>query len=281
MQRLSKFTEQCGYITVVQNNSTTDYLELAYLQARSIKRTQSVKAYAVMIDVGTKTLITDKHREVFDYILDIPYDDAASEDEWKLANDWKVWCVTPFKETVKLDSDIMFTRDVGHWWDLMRTKEVCMATTIRDYRGDISSARAYRKLFDDNNLIDAYNGFTYFRYSKTSTEFYQMVKNIFENWPVFRDQILKNCRHEKPSTDEVYAIAAKMIGEERCYIPNTGIGFTHMKGAVNGMTINDVWTDKLYHQLNGVNLTAGFYRQHYPFHIFDKACASELSKLYE
>tara|TARA_R110000803_G_scaffold85828_1_gene152207 strand:+ start:681 stop:1526 length:846 start_codon:yes stop_codon:yes gene_type:complete len=281
MQRLCKFTEQCGYITVVQNNSTTDYLELAYLQARSIKRTQTIKQYAVMIDVATKQLVTDKHRAVFDYILDIPYGDAASADEWKLANDWKVWCVTPFKETVKLDSDIVFTRDVSHWWDLMRTKEVCIATTIRDYRGDISNARAYRKLFDDNNLIDAYNGFTYFRYSNTSTEFYQMVKHIFENWAVFRDSVLKNCRHEQPSTDEVYAIAAKMIGEERCYIPNTGIGFTHMKGAVNNMSINDVWTDKLYHQLDGDKLTAGFYRQHYPFHIFVKACAVELSKLYE
>jgi hypothetical protein len=281
MQRLSEFTEQCGYITVVQNNSTTDYLELAYLQARSIKRTQTIMHYAVMIDASTKQLITDKHREVFDYILDIPYGDAASADEWKLANDWKVWCVTPFKETVKLDSDIMFTRDVSHWWDLMRTKEVCIATTIRDYRGDISHARAYRKLLDDNNLIDAYNGFTYFRYSKTSTEFYQMVKNIFENWAVFRDSVLKNCRHEQPSTDEVYAIAAKMIGEERCYIPNTGIGFTHMKGAVNNMSTNDIWTDKLYHQLDGNKLTAGFYRQHYPFHIFDKVCAAELSNLYE
>jgi hypothetical protein len=281
MQRLNKFTEQCGYITVVQNNSTTDYLELAYLQARSIKKTQAIKQYAIMVDGATKQLITDKHREVFDYVLDIPYGDAASEDDWKLANDWKVWCVTPFKETVKLDSDIVFTRDVSHWWDLMRTKEVCIATTVRDYRGDISTARAYRKLFDENNLIDAYNGFTYFRYSKTSTEFYQMVKNIFENWAVFRDSVLKNCRHEKPSTDEVYAIAAKMIGEERCYIPNASIGFTHMKGAINGMALNDVWTDKLYYQLDSGKLTAGFYRQHYPFHIFDKACATAVSKLYE
>ena len=281
MQRLNKFTDQCGYITVVQNNSTTNYLELAYLQALSIKKTQTIKQYAVMVDDATKQLITDKHREVFDYVLDIPYGDDASEDEWKLANDWKVWCVTPFKETVKLDSDIVFTRDISHWWELMRTKEVCIATTIRDYKGNISDARAYRRLFDENNLIDAYNGFTYFRYSRTSTEFYQTVKNIFENWAVFRDTVLKNCRHDKPATDEVYAIAAKLIGEERCYIPNSGIGFTHMKGAVNGMSLNDVWTDKLYYQLDSGKLTAGFYRQHYPFHIFDKACATVVSKLYE
>ena len=281
MQRLSEFKEQCGYITVVQNNATTDYLELAYLQARSIKRTQTIKSYAVMVDEATKSQIQDKHLAVFDYVLDIPYGDAAKEDDWKLANDWKVWCVTPFKETIKLDSDIVFTRDISHWWDLMRTKEVCIATNIRDYKGNISDARAYRRLFDENNLIDAYNGFTYFRYSRTSTEFYQTVKNIFENWPVFRDAVLKNCRHDKPATDEVYAIAAKLIGEERCYIPNSGIGFTHMKGAVNGMAINDTWTDKMYHQLDGDKLTAGFYRQLYPFHIFDKACAEALSKKYD
>jgi hypothetical protein len=215
---------------------------------------------------------------LFDYILDIPYGDAAEDDDWKLANDWKVWCVTPFKETVKLDCDIVFTRDISHWWDLMRTKEVCIATGIRNYKGETSNIRRYRRVFDDNNLIDAYNGFTYFRYSRTGTKFYQTVKQVFENWEVYRDQVLKNCRHEKPSTDEVYAIAAKLIGEENCYIPNSFIGFTHMKGSINGMGLDDNWTDKLYHQMDDNKLTVGFFRQHYPFHVFQK---DVMAKMYE
>ena len=54
-----------------------------------------------------------------------------------------------------------------------------------------------------------------------------------------------------------------------------------MKGAVNGMAVNDIWTDKLYHQLDDTKLTAGFYRQLYPFHIFDKQAAEGLSKQYD
>ena len=97
---MREFKSQVGFLTIAQNNSTTDYLELAYRQATNIKQTQTLNQYAVIVDVATAELITDRHRKVFDHIIVLPQDHAAA-DEWKLANEWQVFNLTPFKETIK------------------------------------------------------------------------------------------------------------------------------------------------------------------------------------
>ena len=219
--------------------------------------------------------------EYIDYVLELPWGDNAENDGWKLANDWKSWWVTPFKETVKLDCDIIFTRDVSHWWDLMCEKDIFISSTIYDFKGEKSDVRAYRKIIDDNSLLDAYNGFTYFRYSKTSADFFMYVKHIFKNWHVFRDHVLFNCRQEKPTTDEVYAIAALLLGEDQCYIPNTHIGFTHMKPAVNHMGKAEKCFDQLVSQLDQPRISIGLYDQHYPVHYQDKDIGKQWAKEYE
>jgi hypothetical protein len=280
VRKPDSFRGQRGYLAFVQNSQQVDYLSLALLQAKSIKQTQSINQYAVAVDAATKALITDHHLEYFDHVVDIPWGDDSAGHDWKLANDWKAWWITPFKETVKLDCDILFTRDVSHWWDVMCRQEVFISTSVYDYTGTIATSRRYRKLFDDNGLIDAYNGFTYFRYGKDSMMFYQHVKTIFKNWPVYRDLVLKNCRYEHPVTDEVYAIAAQIMGPERCHIPGTGIGFVHMKGAINGFGTNDDWTTRLYHQLDGSRFTIGHYAQQYPVHYVNKQLGLELLAQY-
>ena len=198
----SQFKEQKGYFTFAQNGDV-DYLELAYLQALSIKVTQGINSYAVAVDEKTEALVTDKHRKVFDYVLRIPGKDEAEDDSWKLANEWKVWRMTPFKETVKLDSDILFSRNIDHWWHIMQQKDVCCANRVRSYESKVSNDMTYRKLFVQNNLPNVYSGFTYFRYTQTSMEFFSLVKDIYHNWPMFRDEVLTKCVNEKPHTDEV------------------------------------------------------------------------------
>ena len=134
--------DNLGYLTFAQNSETGNYLEMAYLQALSIKATQRINKYAVIVDSATMDKIEPKHELVFDHIIPMIQDDAA-KDAWKLSNEWQAFNLTPFRETVKLDSDILFTTNVDHWWDIMRKKEVCCATTIRDYEGNVSNCMAY------------------------------------------------------------------------------------------------------------------------------------------
>lgn len=272
MRRPDSFKEQRGFLTFAQNSDETDYLNLAYCQALSIKCTQKdVTSYAVAVDAATKELITDKHREVFDYIVDIE-NDAAKGDAWKLKNEWQAWWLTPFKETIKVESDILFTNSIDHWWPGLQQKEICMTTCIHDYEGAVSPCRAYRKLFDDNLLPDVYNGIMYFRYGQVSRDFFIYARYVFENWNQFKSELLKNCRDEKPTTDVVFAIAAEMLGPEFCTNPTLSYPtFTHMKGAVQGWSIGTDWTEKLYAQVDkDLNVTAGFTKQQYPFHYQQK-----------
>lgn len=272
-----------GYLTFVQNNSETDYLTLAYAQAMSIKATQTVNAYAVVVDADTKRLITDRHKQVFDYIIDIPGIDEAAADSWKLKNEWKALLATPFDETVKLEADMLFTCSVDHWWGIMSQQDVCFTTNVVDYTGRVSNNRAYRKVFDDNNLLDLYNGFYYFKRSAAAESMFNYARLIYAHWPLFRDQILSNCRDPEPTTDLVFAIAVKLAGQDQYHNPATQIPrFTHMKGAINGWEIDADWQDRLQCQFDDSTVTVGFTRQQVPFHYHQKEfVTTDIIKHYE
>ena len=266
MRSPDSFQAQQGYFTFAQNTDKVNYLELAYAQAVSIKNTQTINQYAVAVDAETKKLITNEHKSVFDYIVDI-----CNPDSHAMSNEWQAWHLTPFKETVKLESDILFTVNVDHWWTGMRLQEVCFTTKIRNYEGNTSNERAYRKLFDQNDLPDIYTGMYYFRFGRTSMELFQLAKAIYANWPVFRDELLKNCREDTPSTDVVFAVAAKILGVELCTNPALDYpSFVHMKGAVNGLALAANWQDVYHAELHNNNLMINFTRQTWPVHYYQK-----------
>jgi hypothetical protein len=270
MRSPDSFSAQQGYFTFAQNTDSVNYLELAYAQALSIKNTQTINQYAVAVDSETKKLITNEHRTVFDYIVDI-----SDPDHHAMSNEWQAWLLTPFKETVKLESDILFTVNVDHWWTGMQLQEVCFTTKIRNYEGKISNERAYRKLFDQNNLPDIYTGMYYFRFGRTSMELFQLVRSIYANWNLFRDELLKNCREDQPSTDVVFAIAARILGVELCTNPALDYpSFVHMKGAVNGLDLAADWQQVFPHELYNNTLMINFTRQQWPVHYYQKTFAN-------
>lgn len=276
--RPNKFSSQKGYLTIVQNNSTTDYLRLAYLQALSIKATQQTyRDYAIVVDAATRSQITGEHLQVFDHVIDIPDKDLAADQEWKLANEWKVWWATPFKETVKLDADIIFTGSVDHWWPIMQTRDVCLCTTVVDWEGNRVSQSPYREMQRRNNLPEVYSAFSYFRYTQTSADFYSWCARIYTYWPLFRDRILFECNEESPTTDTVYALASQMVGEEHCTLPSVAVpAFAHMKGGIQGWDLDTDWTKILHYQINDrAESSIGTVRQRYPIHYHIKDFATE------
>ena len=103
-----------GYFTIAQNKIVQDYLKLAYGLALSIKDTQEINNISLGITPGVK--VPDKYRLVFDHIIEIPFEDAAARFKWKLQNEWKVFHMTPYEETIKLAADMYFPTDISHWW---------------------------------------------------------------------------------------------------------------------------------------------------------------------
>ena len=282
MRRVNEHQAQQGFMTIAQNTVDVDYLRLAYVQAMSIKLTMPGSLYAVAVDKNTLEQVTEQHHRVFDYVITIE-NDLAENETWKLSNEWQAFYLTPFKETIKLESDIVFTRSIAHWWTAFRLKNIVLSTGCRDYKQELSTSREYRKLFDDNELPDTYNGLMYFRYSKEAAEFFTLAKQLFKNWAHIRDKVLLNCRDDNPTTDVVYALAARIIGVEQCTLPDADfINFVHMKPAINNFSQQMPWNELVISELDVPMLRINNINQYHPVHYHDKEWAtSKIIKEYE
>ena len=143
-----------GYIVIAQNNDTVDYLEQAYALALNLKLTQSTinnQQHVCRFPI-LKKQIKAKHKKVFDKIIDIPWQDDAADAEWKINNKWKYYYMSPYDETVILDTDMIFPTDVSYWWDIMAERDVWATTKVRTYRGEVVNSNFYRQWFVANNL---------------------------------------------------------------------------------------------------------------------------------
>ena len=168
----------------------------------------------------------------------LPYGDQGG---W--ANDWQMFAVSPYRQTIKLEADMIVASPVDHWWTLFELRDVVVSQGCRNFYGQSSSVRTYRKCFDTNHLPDVYNAVTYWRLSSTAKEFFDLVRQIFEHWSEFR-KLLKFA-DDQPSTDVVYAMVAKIMGPERVTLPaGVGPSIVHMKRGVNPIKTDD-WTQEL------------------------------------
>jgi len=181
-------------------------------------------------------------------------------------NDWQMFQVSPYRQTIKLEADMICASPFDHWWTLFENRDVVISRGARDFYGNQSQSRAYRKTFDDNNLPDLYNAITYWRLSITAREFFQLVRHIFENWTEYK-KILKFADDEA-STDLVYAMAACILGEENVTLP-IGVGPTivHMKQHINNLQGPD-WTKELVWEHNPLRINT--VAQHGMFHYYVK-----------
>ena len=159
-------------------------------------------------------------------------------------NDWQMFQISPYRQTIKLEADMIAAGPVDHWWTLFELRDVVISQGARTYYDEPATSRFYRRCFDANNLPDVYNAITYWRLSKIAQEFFGLVRNIFENWSEF--QRLLKFPEDIPSTDLVYAMAAQIIGPEQVTLPS-GLGPTivHMKRHINALQCND-WTQELF-----------------------------------
>ena len=213
-----------GYLIPAVNTKDVDYVAMASQLAHSIR--------AWHPDVKICLLTDQAHKDaVFDYVEILPYGDTAKDTDWKLSNDWQCFAASPFRQTIKLEADMIAAGPVDHWWTLFEQRDIVISQGCRDIYDTVSQSRHYRKLFDANRLPDVYNAVTYWRMSKTAQEFFNLVKSIFENRNQYR--VLIKFSDEQPTTDVVYAMAAQILGVEQCTLPpGFGPQIVHMKRTI-------------------------------------------------
>jgi len=236
-----------GFVIMAQNTEKTSYTKCAETLKKSILR--------VMSDANVTIITTDM----------LPHGDLAMNSDWKLINDWQVYEASPYEYTIKLEADMYIPRNIEHWWDVLKNRDVVVSNTIRNFKQEISDIRFYRRFIDDNKLPDVYNAITYFKKSDGAEYFFSLVREIFENWEEYK-KILKCNPNELATTDWVYSLACHIIGIEKTTLPTfTEMSMVHMKQYING-TPTENWTDTFIYECLPNQIRVQTVPQQYPFH---------------
>ncbi len=220
-----------GYLIPAINTGDVDYVACAIELARSIKYWHPEASVSLMTH-------GEHNHSVFDSVVQLPHGLHSG-----FANDWQCVWASPYRQTIKLEADMLATSPIDHWWTLFENRDVVISQGCRTFYDKPATSRHYRKFMDENSLPDVYNAITYWRRSKTAFDFFNLVRNIFQEW----DDIKRTYRYSEktPSTDCVYAIAAQIFGVEQVTLP-VGIGpsIVHMKQYIQGCHGDD-WTKEL------------------------------------
>jgi len=245
-----------GFVIMAQGD---DYVKCANTLKASIKR---------VMPKANVTIVTTEM---------LPYGDQAPNTNWKLQNDWQVYEASPYDETIKLEADMYIPRNINHWWEVLSQQDVVVSSLIRNFKQEISDVRMYRRFIDDNNLPDAYNAITYFKKSDTAKHFFEIVKDVFENWNEYK-AMLKCNPQEIATTDWAYSIACHIIGIEKTMLPTfTEMSMIHMKQYING-TATENWTDTFVYECLPNQIRVQTIPQQYPFHYHIKNFCDKIAE---
>lgn len=255
-----EFKDQQGFLTFAIGEP---YLKLAYAQALSIKLTQKVKNCAVVVD---KNNADDKYLKIFDEVFIIDYTPTS----WDMTQYYRALGFTPWKETILLESDIILTESIDHWWDSLRLRDVCLTKQVRNFRDEIITSRKHRKLFDENLLPNIYAGFVYFRYSQFATEFFFLLRFITQEWDcIAKEHFIKN-EDMRFRIDEAFSLAARIVGEQHVTLPINIPVFVHAKESLWELSEQQPWYEQLFCEWNNNVPLVGHYQQRLPFHYHHK-----------
>ena len=257
-----------GYLTFAQGEQ---YLQRAYLLALSVKTYCKINSFAVVTDCEVPAHMT----HAFDHIIAIPSMPP-------FANECLAWTLTPFRETIKIESDMLVTSNIDHWWAGLRLRDVTFTTSVCNYRGERVEDHKHRRMWHENGLFNAYNGFMYFRHCVETKQFFHHCQLALDHFDMYKNKILTNCRHEYADTDVFMSIAATQLGSELFSVPTLEYPtFVHMKQHINTFATDD-WRDSCHWALtDDMIFCVNGYAQTRPFHYYHKDFATpELTERY-
>lgn len=271
-----------GFLIFAQNTETCDYVEKAYALALSIKFTQ---AEITSVSIVTNDKLSNKHRKVFDKIIEIPWITDKVETTYKAEHRWKLFHITPYEETIVLDADMIFLDDISDWWRYCENFDLKICSRIKNYKQEIiEKDTVHRRAFIDNSLTNPYIALHYFKKTDPALAFYKALEFVINNWEWTYTKFAPVSYQNWLSMDLATAIAIEMTGlyESVADVCNP-MEFVHMKPAIqNWPVMFESWQDTVPFVLNSkCELVVGNIKQPKLFHYVEKTFMSTkiLSKL--
>jgi hypothetical protein len=256
--------------------SGEEYIKNAYALALSIKNTQEINS--VCIAISSKDVIPEDYTPVFDHVVEIKNVGLTHP----MQNEWQIWDLSPYKETIHVEADMIFTSNIDWWWNELQQHELFFTSYVKDYRGNIATSDFYRKHFEKKDLPKLYNGIYYYRYSELAHKFFKKAKEVSARYKFYADYFFAGTWYpEHPTTDEIFGITAYLLDlDDVVYNKTYSLPyFTHMKTKIQDW--NDVeapdtnWLRCLPVNLSKKGLNVGGFVQSGPFHYQNKSFLKE------
>lgn len=217
-----------GFVWFCQNNKDTDYIKLSIELARTLKKHNRQNLICVIVD--KKSIFQS---EYVDHLKVLRQDESSNHVK-KFANEYKVFDLSPFKHTIKLEADMLWNANTDWWWNYLCQHDLVFSVDCLDYKQQIIRDNIYRPYHGDNFLPNIYNGMTYFRKSIRAKKFYELCKDITQHWDVVKEEILKKCFDDEPTTDIVYALAYRLLDPINQHLINyEWFKFIHNKPSIH------------------------------------------------
>tara|TARA_B100001057_G_scaffold436947_1_gene468416 strand:+ start:2128 stop:2970 length:843 start_codon:yes stop_codon:yes gene_type:complete len=273
-----------GYLIIA---SGKDYVTQACMCAMSIKHTQEINN----ISIVTNDKVPKKYQSLFDKIIDIPWIVEGDDTYYLTEQRWKAFHVTPYEETVVLDTDMVFLDDVSRWWKILNNFDVFLTTKVFTYRKQKVTSDFYRKAFVENKLPNFYCGFHYFKQNDIALDYYKDLEKICHKHTDYYKKFVPKAKPQTTnSKGETFILSSMDINHSIAtlhghfeQLSNDAIYFTHMKSKVQNVdNIGLNWTDSIpFYMTDDLELKVGNFLQQGIFHYTENKFCKDVIKKYE
>lgn len=231
-----------GFLVLAQNTKDTDYVRQAYALALSIKHSQRT---ITSISLVTNDVVPDEYKSVFDHIIEIPWITITDETRFRAENRWKLFHITPYDETIVLDTDMLMLEDISTWWEYCKNYDIKFCSRIKNHKLETVRDSVYRQTFSSNGLLEPYFALHYFKKSQSAFEFYKVLEFVITHWEFCRGTIAPNNPQDWVSMDLASAIAIEISGLQNDAIDVCNpMEFIHMKPLIQGWPLKyERWQD--------------------------------------
>lgn len=260
-----------GFVVLAQNTDDVDYVQQAYALALSIKHSQQEVTNVTLI---TSNEVPENYQSIFDKIIPIPWTENTVTSRYVAEHRWKIYHITPYDETIVLDTDMLILEDISSWWKHCNHYDMKFCSKVKNYKNELITEDPYhRKTFIANKLSNPYFALHYFKKSEIALAFYKLLELITFNKEWFYGKFTPELYQDGLSMDLSSAIAIEILGcHEQVFDKTSPFEFVHMKTPLqNWYPITASWQDTVPHFFNkSGDLMVGNIKQGEIFHYIEK-----------
>ena len=258
-----------GFVLIALDTDTV-YTRLAYACALSIKYSQPANCNHVTVITNNINAFDQYPVKAVDNV--ILYNGPAGMDSRS-----RVCELTPYEHTIFLDADMLVLESLADKWVQFKDHYLYVASQAVDFKGNlIKEYGPYRKVFEQYQLPNLYNAFTYFKRSDPRTqEFFNLVKLMTDHPREFVSKFLPGSILMTLPTDEAFSLTAKILDIDED-ITDDSVKITHMKPMLQGWGELSKWTSHVRFNITSQGIAnIGVWPQTGLLHYVDKCAITD------